>query len=103
MDLEPLTSDGVAVGDFVLVSFKGKTEVVHYVGCIQECLSTTEFSMSVLRKRSPQTFHYPSVPDVASIDIGDIVVKLSCINTIGTARTKNVKTFKFPFYKFNTK
>lgn len=64
----------INVGDFLLVKFCTKTNVVHYVGRVEKELDDG-YEINFLRKRG-SGFIFPNVPDIATIQQQDVVLKL---------------------------
>lgn len=64
----------INVGDFLLVKFCTKTNLVHYVGRVEKELDDG-YEIHFLRKRG-SGFIFPNVPDIATIQQQDVVLKL---------------------------
>jgi len=59
--------------------------------------------VSYLRKSGKNSFIYPSVPDIAYVDVEDITALLPDPAAGGSDRNKEKKMFKFPFHKMLVK
>lgn len=100
-ELQPPYADDVKIDDHLLIKLAGKKTLVYYVGCVTKKITPREFEVSYLRHCGGNKFRYPSVPDIASIDITDVAALMRPTSSSGTERTKDSKTFNFPFYKYN--
>ena len=66
--------DSIVPGDFVLVKFATKTNVIHYVGRL-DSVEEQECEVNFLRQKG-RGFVFPNVIDVSSVKKSDIVLKL---------------------------
>lgn len=85
--------------DFVLVRFKVKNAMVHFVGQILELNHLTSKIKFLRRKGLSNTFYFPAVDDISVAANDDIISKLTPATKTGTARTSSY--FQF-YYNFNT-
>lgn len=96
-DLDFSTSD-LAIGDFILVKFKGKKMVIHYAARIS-AINGEEYEVSYLRRKgSSSKFVFPLEEDSSCITKDDVVLKLpppQCHG--GTQRTSSIFYFSINF------
>lgn len=88
----------IDVDDFLLVKFRTNTTILHYIGRVLEKDGLTDFKMTFLRRKGCSgTFYYPTVKDIADIDMNDVVCKLPRPSSYGTNRTSSLIKFQFNF------
>ncbi|KAG5876260.1 hypothetical protein JTB14_022283 [Gonioctena quinquepunctata] len=102
-EVGPPTPETIEIGDFLLVRFAKKKSIVHYVGKVTSKYGFSEFEITYLRNKSTSyIFIHPYVEDTASVDIADVMAKLSKPHiTKGTSRTASFFSFSFDFDSYN--
>lgn len=89
----------INVGDFLLVKFCTKTNLVHYVGRVEKELDDG-YEIHFLRKRG-SGFIFPNVPDIATIQQQDVVLKLpSPFKSVASGRLFSVMYFDVDLSNF---
>lgn len=91
----------VGEGDFVIAKFATKSTVRYYVGHVLQ-KNGNDYEIKFLRrKNNSNTFTFPLVDDISSIERSDIVQKLPKPQTQGTARSSSLYKFKLNFRGWN--
>lgn len=95
--------DVVSKDDFVVVKFPTKTQIVYYVGIIEERHGFSDFDVNFLRRKGDK-FHYPDVADISSVTRDDIIAVLPAPRkTGGTERARRYFHFDVNFSGYEPK
>lgn len=90
-------------GEYVLVLFTTKKKRVYYVGkVLEERNANLEYYISFLRKKSNNKYHFPDVPDLASVKEHDIKFILPKPTITGsTTRQQSYHSFSVDLSNLN--
>lgn len=81
--------------DFVLIKFVTKKSEIFFIGQIESKVNDELFVKFLRKKDNSWRFYFPEMPDLSTVDIGDVVLKLPQPDISGgTLRT--VTTMVFP-------
>lgn len=87
-------NEDLFIGDFIVVKFCTKKTIVHFVGQIIE-KNGDELQVKFLRRKGLK-FYFPLVDDISTVEIEDVLRKLSSpLNIRGTDRTQSLISFNF--------
>lgn len=93
----------IVIGDFVLAKFTTKTQIIYYVGRIEEVHKCFEDEVSFYRRKGNK-FHLPDVVDVSTVERKDLAAKLPRPSQLGgTQRVQRYIKFPVDFNNFNIK
>lgn len=95
----------LSVGDYVIVQFAMKTQVVHYVGEVVG-YSGEEFEVKFMRcnKKSSNKFLFPDDDDICDVPPKDIIKRLpKPALSGGTARARKMYVFPCDISMYNPK
>lgn len=92
----------INVDDYVLVQFRSKKTVKHYVGKVLEILEGGECRINFMRRKVPAYhFVYPDVPDESCVPLENVIKLPPPCFVGGTARAERKITFSVKFNKYD--